>query len=212
VIYLPIFVKTLRFSLLQNFIASSDRGNAWYFQAWNTRAYEKVRHAKNVLKLKFDPTCFQEMPPFYADALEGRHSMNTIVNLKIQSVADLRDSPIWNSRLLTPHISGHTLVSEGAWTTLNVFCVGDLLKENCHWKDTEDFNTDRGTIPTFRRLAANLKTAEAFFRHHHPNLPLQIRSLPLVLSSNNQTANRLHSPYPEKRPTENYFCLPQTNT
>jgi hypothetical protein len=116
------------------------------------------------------------MPPFYANALEAWHSICTIVTPNIQSVADPERPPIWNSTLLTPHISGHTLVFDEAWTTLNVFYVGDLV-ENGHWNHIEHFNTDRCTIPTIRRLAANLRTAEAFFRHHYPNLPLQINSL-----------------------------------
>jgi hypothetical protein len=78
--------------------------------------------------------------------------------------------------LLTPHISGHNLLFYEAWTTLNVVCVVDLT-ENGHWKQIRDFNTDHCTIPTIRRLAANLKPAEALFRHHYPNLPLQINCL-----------------------------------
>jgi hypothetical protein len=60
--HLPTRIKTLRFSLLYNFIASSDRGNAWYFQAWHIRAYAQVSRAEDVLKLKLDPTRFQAMP------------------------------------------------------------------------------------------------------------------------------------------------------
>jgi hypothetical protein len=109
-------------------------------------------------------------------ALEAWHSMNTTVNPNIQFVADLRRSPIRKSSPLTPHISGHTLFFGEAWSTLNVFYVGNLI-ENGHWKHIEDFNPDRCTTPTIRRLAANLKTAEAFLRHHYPNLPLQINFL-----------------------------------
>jgi hypothetical protein len=119
--HFPTHIKILRLSFLQNFIASSDRGNAWYFQAWNIKAYAQVPHAEDVLKIKLDPTRFQAMPPFYASALEAWHSMNTIVNPNIQSFADLKRTPIRNSTLLTPHISGHTLDFDEAWTTLNVF-------------------------------------------------------------------------------------------
>jgi hypothetical protein len=125
--------------------------------------YEQVPRAENVRKLKFDPARFQAMPPFYANALEACHSMNTIVNTIIKSVADLRRTPIRNSTFTTPHISGQTLVSDEAWTTLNVSYVGDLM-ESGHWKHIEDFNPNRCTIPTICRLATNLKTAEAFFR------------------------------------------------
>jgi hypothetical protein len=79
--------------------------------------------------------------------------MNLIVNPNIQSVADLKHTPIRNSTLLTPHISGHTAVFDEAWTTLNVFYIGDLLMENGHWQHIEDINTDRFTIPTNRRHA-----------------------------------------------------------
>jgi hypothetical protein len=71
----------------------------------------------------------------------------------------------------------------------------------------EDITTDRCTIPTITKLIANLKRAEAFFRHHTPNLSLQIISLTSpspILPSNNQTANWHHSLYPEKRHTESY--------
>jgi hypothetical protein len=37
-------------------------------------------------------------------------------------------------------------------------------------KSLEDITTGRCTIPTIRKLAANLKRAETFFRHHNPNL------------------------------------------
>jgi hypothetical protein len=41
-----------------------------------------------------------------------------------------------NSTLLTPHISGHTLISEEARTSLHVFYAGDLM-ENGYWKHIE---------------------------------------------------------------------------
>lgn len=174
--HFPTSVKTQRFFLLQNFVASSDRGNAWYFQAWDIRTYARVLHAEDVLILKFDRTRSQAMPPFYANALEACH-MNTIVNPNIQSIADLRRTPVRNSTLLTPHISGHTLVFDEAWATLNVFYAGDLLMENGHWKHIEVINRDRCAITTIHRLAANLKTAEDLLRHHYPNLSLQFNSL-----------------------------------
>jgi hypothetical protein len=41
--------------------------------------------------------------------------------------------------------------------------------ENGQWEHIEEINKDRGTIPTIRRLAAKLQTAQALFRHHYPN-------------------------------------------
>jgi hypothetical protein len=90
------------------------------------------------------------MPPFYANALEACNNMNPIVNPNVQSSADLRSTPIRNSTLLTPHISGHTLVPDEAWTTLKV-----IYMENGHWKHIENINTDRCIIPSIRRLAAS---------------------------------------------------------
>jgi hypothetical protein len=94
------------------------------------RTYAQVPHAEDVLKLKLDPTRLQAMPPVYASALEAWHSMNTVINPSIQSFADLRRTPIQNSTLLTPHISGHALVFDEAWTTLNVFYVRDLVEND----------------------------------------------------------------------------------
>jgi hypothetical protein len=51
---------------------------------------------RDVPKLKLDPTRFDAMPPFHANALDVWHSMNAIVNSNIQSVADLRLTPIQN--------------------------------------------------------------------------------------------------------------------
>jgi hypothetical protein len=136
--------------------------------------------------------------------------MKSIVNPNIQSVADLRRTPIWNSTLLTPHISGHTLVSDEAWNTLNMFYVGDLRMENGHWKHTEDFNTDHSTIPTIRRLAKRLKATEAYFHHHYPNLPLQINSLTTSSScfSKKQPNGQLTPfPIPRKTTYKNLFLL-----
>jgi hypothetical protein len=169
---LPSRIKTLRFPFLQNFIASSDAGNAWYFQAWNISTHAEVLHVEDVLKLKLDPSCFQARPPFCANALEAWHNLNPVFNPNIQSSADLRRNPIQNSTLLTSHISSHSLVFGEAWTTLNMVYV-----ENGHWKHIKYINTERCIIPTVRRLAANLKTAEAFIRHHYPNMLLQINSL-----------------------------------
>jgi hypothetical protein len=142
---------------LQNFIASSDRG-----KAWNIRAYAQVLHTEDVLKLKLNPTRFQAMPPYYANALEAWHNINPLVNPNIQSVADQRRAPIQKSTLLTPHISDHTLEFHETWTTLNVFYVGYLLMENGHWKHIHGIDTERCTIPTISSLAENLKTAKAF--------------------------------------------------
>jgi hypothetical protein len=103
--------------------------------------------------------------------------MNPIVIPNIQSVVDLRLTPIRNSTLLIPPISGHTLVFDEDFTILSVFYAGDLLIEDGHWKHIEDVNTDRCTIPPICRFAANLKTAETFPRHHYPNLLLQITSV-----------------------------------
>jgi hypothetical protein len=133
--------------------------------------------------------------------------MNTIVNPNIHSVADLRCTPIRNSTLLTPYISGHTLVFDEAWAILNVFYAGDLI-QNGHWKHMEDFNTDRYTRPTIRSLAANLKTTEAFFGHHHPNVSLQINYLTstspfYAIKQPNGELTPL--PIPRKRRTENSF-------
>jgi hypothetical protein len=64
-------IKTLWIFFLQNFAASSDKGNAWYFQDWNIRAYAQVTHAEDVFKLKLDLTSFQGISLFYANALEA---------------------------------------------------------------------------------------------------------------------------------------------
>jgi hypothetical protein len=111
--------------------------------------------------------------------------MNPIVILIIQSVADLRRTPIQNLVLMTPRNSGHTLAFDDARIDLNCFYVGDLLMDNGHWKQIQGFNLGRCTISTTRRHAASLKIAEAFFCHHYPNL----LNLPLILPLNNQTAN-----------------------
>jgi hypothetical protein len=76
--------------------------------------------------------------------------MNPIVNPNVQYFAELRRTPIRNSTLLTPHISGHTLVLDEAWTTLNVIYI-----ENGHRKHIEDISRDHCTIPPNRRLAAS---------------------------------------------------------
>jgi hypothetical protein len=101
-----------------------------------------------MLKLKLDPTRFQGMPPFYANSPEAWHNMNPIVNPDVQSFAHLRRTPVRNSTHLTPHISGHTLLLDEAWPTLNV-----IYMENGHCKLIEYIKTDRCTIPSICRLA-----------------------------------------------------------
>jgi hypothetical protein len=132
------------------------------------------------------------MTPFYASSLEAWYKMKPIVNPDLEFLEDLRRTPIRNSTLLTPHISGHTLVFNEAWSALNMHYIGELLMESGRWKELKDINTTQCTQPTIRRLTANLRTAEAFLRHHYPNLSTQSTSLtpphPLS-SSNNQTAN-----------------------
>ena len=108
------------------------------------------------------------MSPFYANALAAWHEINPKVN--IQDTAELRSIPIRNSTLLKPHISGHNLDMDKAWSTINVLYIGQLIKENGQWKQITDFNTDQCTQPTIRRLEANLKAIEEFFRHHYPTL------------------------------------------
>jgi hypothetical protein len=82
---------------------------------------------------------------FKADALGAWNSMNPIVNLNIQFVADLRRTPTRNFFLLTPQIPGHIQVFDKAWTTLNIFYAGNLLVEDGHWKHIEDFHIERCT-------------------------------------------------------------------
>ena len=160
--------KTLSFNFLQKFIASSDRDNARHLQEWNICKYECGLRAEDVLKLTLDPKKFQVMSPFYANALAAWHEINPKVN--IQDTAELRSIPIRNSTLLKPHISGHNLDMDKAWSTINVLYIGQLIKENGQWKQITDFNTDQCTQPTIRRLEANLKAIEEFFRHHYPTL------------------------------------------
>jgi hypothetical protein len=145
--------------------------------------YARVRHAEDVLKQKLDPTILQVTSPFYANALEAWQNMN---------------------------FSGQTLVFNEAWSKVNVRCIGDFLKENGHWKNIEDINTGRCTQPTIRRLAANLNIAEAFYRHHYPNLTLQsnpLTSSPLPLPSNNAMQKLLHFPQQQqqKKNTSSFF-------
>ncbi|PNF28681.1 hypothetical protein B7P43_G07886 [Cryptotermes secundus] len=97
--------------------------------------------------------------------------MNPIQNPNLQSYDNLRSTPIQDSTLLNPHISGHTLNFEMTWNRLSINYVGELIKDNGEWIQIEDINTEGCTQPTIRRLKANLKKAEIFFRHHYPNLP-----------------------------------------
>jgi hypothetical protein len=113
-------------------------------------------------KLNLNPTRFPVMTPFYASALEAWYNMKPIVNSDLQYLEDLRRTPLRNSTLLTPHISGHTLGFDEAWSTLNIYYVGELLMVNGRWKELKDINTTQCTKPTFRRLTANIRTAEAF--------------------------------------------------
>jgi hypothetical protein len=83
-----------------------------------------------------------------------------------------------------------------------MFYVGYLLMDNGHWKNIQGINTDRCTPPTIRRLAENLKTAEAFFRRRCRNPSLQIKFLTSSSPSFTikQTNGKLTSlPYTEKR-------------
>jgi hypothetical protein len=63
--------KTLLFCFFQNFIASYERGRAWYFPGWNIRIYRHIRHADGVLKQNLNPKRFLVMSSFYANALEA---------------------------------------------------------------------------------------------------------------------------------------------
>jgi hypothetical protein len=92
--HLPIRIQTLRFTFLQKFIANNNRGNAWHFQAYNIQTYAPALQAEDILKLRLNPTKYSVMPPFYASAFKAWHIM----------------TPIQDSTLLTPHISGHSLI------------------------------------------------------------------------------------------------------
>jgi hypothetical protein len=68
----------------------------------------------------------------------------------------------------------------------SVWIYGNVINEHEHRRthrgeqsleETKDINTTQCTQPIIRRLTANLRTAEAFFRHHYPNLLLQRTSL-----------------------------------
>jgi hypothetical protein len=37
---------------LAQFHRNIDKGNAWYFQAWNIRAYAQILHAEDMFKLR----------------------------------------------------------------------------------------------------------------------------------------------------------------
>jgi hypothetical protein len=49
--------------------------------------------------------------------------------------------------------------------------------EDGHWKQKQEFSTDRCALPTTRKLPAKLRAAEAFLHHHYPNVLLQNNSL-----------------------------------
>jgi hypothetical protein len=174
--HLPIRINTLRFIFLQKFMARNNNENAWYFQANNIRKHAPALHAEEVLKLNPNTTRFPIMIPFYASVLEAWHNMKPTVNPNLQSLEDLSGIPMWNSTLLTSHISGHKHVSDEAWSSLILY-TGDLTMENAHWEKLKEINTTQCTQPTTRTMAANLQTAEASFRHHYPNLSLQNTSL-----------------------------------
>jgi hypothetical protein len=166
-------IKILRFFFLQNFLVHNRPGCTRHFHAWNTATYGQVLHAVDILKLRLDHLRIQSMPPFYATALEAWYNMAPIVNPNIQSIEALRGIPLWNSSLLTPHISGNTLIFDNSWKTLNCAYVGDLLLEDGQWKNIHEFDKTHCTKPTIRRLTANLKKSQLFLRHYYPHLPLK---------------------------------------
>jgi hypothetical protein len=101
--------------------------------------------------------------------------MTPIQNPNLQSYDNLR--PIQDSTLLTPHISGHSLIFDKMWNTLNIHYLGDL-KDNNDWKEMGHISTERCTQPTIHRLTTNLHTAKIFFPHHYPNLLTQGTQFP----------------------------------
>jgi hypothetical protein len=113
------------------------------------------------------------MPPSYATALDTWYNMAPIVNPNIQSIEALRGIPLWNSTLLTPHISCNTLIFDNSWKPLSCAYVGDLLLEDSQWKNIQEFDITHCTTPTIRRLTANLQKAHFFFRHYYAHLPLK---------------------------------------
>jgi hypothetical protein len=124
---------------LQKFIARNNKENAWYFQEHDIRTYVPALHAGDMLKLNLNPIRFPLMTPFYASALETWHNMKPIVNPNLQSLEHSRCSPMWNSTLLTPHISGHKLVFDEAWSALNIIYI--------HWKNILILNMIKIKIP-----------------------------------------------------------------
>jgi hypothetical protein len=198
--HLPTRIDTLRFNFLQNFMATNEKQYAWYFQAHNIRTYAPALDGKDVLKLNLNPTRFPTMTPFYASALQAWHRMEPIVNPNLQFLEDLRCTSIRNSTLLTPHISGHTLRFDEAWSAINIHYVGELLMENGKWKEMEDINTSQCTQTTIRRLKTNIRTAEAFLRHDYPNLSPRCTTLaPLPPSFVIKQPNGLLIPLPIPR-------------
>jgi exonuclease III len=170
VFHLPTRVQTLRFHFLQKFVENTDRGNAWCLQAHNISMYDPALRAEDVLKLHLNLARCSAMQPFYANALAAWNNIHPIQNPNLQSFHDIHRTPIQNSTLLTPHISGRELHFDCAWSTLNISYVGELLTANGQWKSIDAFNTELCTQPTIRRLQTNLRKADAFFRHHYPNL------------------------------------------
>jgi hypothetical protein len=84
--------------------------------------------------------------------------MAPIVNPSIQSTEALKGIPLWNSTLLTPHISGNTLFFYNSWKTLNCAYIGNLLVEDGQL-NIHEFHTTHCTTPTICRLTANLQKA-----------------------------------------------------
>jgi hypothetical protein len=176
--HLPTRINTIRFNFLQNFIGTQQRENTWHLQAHNIRMYDQALDAEAVLKLNLIPARFPKLTPFYASSLEAWRKIRRIVNPNIQSLVELRHVPLHDSTLLTPHITGGTVLFEDAWKNFNLKYIGDLITENGHWKKLKDIDTTDCTPSTTRRLKANLRKAEAFFHHHYHNLSLQNTSSP----------------------------------
>jgi hypothetical protein len=94
------------------------------------------------------------------------------------------------------HISGHSLIFDKMWSTLNIYYLGDLLKDNGDWKEMGHISTERCTQPTIRRLTTNLQIAKIFFQHYYPNLLPQGTPFPL------------YPPFVIQQPNNNLTPLP----
>jgi hypothetical protein len=92
---------------------------------------------------------------------------------------NLRRTPIWNSTLLTPHNTGHTLISDEACNSLHCFYVGDVRMEDGHWQHKQDVNKHCCTITNIRRQISKWQTL------FPPLLPKSTTSSPLLLPSKN---------------------------